>query len=66
MGKTVEKVSFEGIASTIIHGRNKQALSSSAAQIIAIVKIMSTMMNINRQDMTYTRILNLNENPSTT
>ncbi|PON47009.1 EEIG1/EHBP1 N-terminal domain containing protein [Parasponia andersonii] len=65
MGKTAEQVAFEGIASAIIHGRNKEGASSSAARAIAAVKIMATAMNSGRKERISTGIWNLSENSLT-
>ena len=65
MGKTAEQVAFEGIASAIIHGRNKERASSSAARTITAVKIMAMAMNSGRKERISTGIWNLNEKPLT-
>ncbi|XP_015885653.2 protein PLASTID MOVEMENT IMPAIRED 1 [Ziziphus jujuba] len=65
MGKTAEQVAFEGIASAIIQGRNKEGASSSAARIIAAVKNMANAMSAGRKDRISTGIWNINENPLT-
>lgn len=65
MGKTAEQVAFEGIASAIIQGRNKEGASSSAARIISAVKNMANAMSAGRKDRISTGIWNINENPLT-
>ncbi|KAJ4846471.1 hypothetical protein Tsubulata_047304 [Turnera subulata] len=65
MGKTAEQVAFEGIASAIIQGRNKEGASSSAARTIAAVKTMATAMSSGRKERISTGIWNVNENPLT-
>lgn len=60
-GKTAEQVAFEGIASAIIQGRNKEGASSSAARTIAAVKTMATAMSAGRKDRISTGIWNINE-----
>ncbi|KAK3232040.1 hypothetical protein Dsin_003921 [Dipteronia sinensis] len=62
MGKTAEQIAFEGIASAIIQGRNKEGASSSAARTIAAVKTMATAMSTGRKDRISTGIWNVNEN----
>ncbi|KAJ7970790.1 protein PLASTID MOVEMENT IMPAIRED 1 [Quillaja saponaria] len=64
-GKTAEQIAFEGIASTIIQGRNKEGASSSAARTIAAVKSMANSMTTGRKDRISTGIWNVNENPLT-
>ncbi|KAG6503652.1 protein PLASTID MOVEMENT IMPAIRED 1-like [Zingiber officinale] len=50
-GKTAEQMAFEGIASAIISGRNKEGASSSmAARSIAAVKKMAAAMNKGRKE----------------
>ncbi|KAK6160868.1 LOW QUALITY PROTEIN: hypothetical protein DH2020_004249 [Rehmannia glutinosa] len=49
-GKTAEQIAFEGIASAIIMGRNKEGASSSAARTITAVKNMVTAMNNGRKE----------------
>ncbi|KAF5740978.1 Plastid movement impaired1 [Tripterygium wilfordii] len=63
MGKAAEQIAFEGIASAIIQGRNKEGASSSAARIIAAVKDMATAMSTGRRERISTGIWNVNENP---
>ncbi|KAJ8762122.1 hypothetical protein K2173_007272 [Erythroxylum novogranatense] len=65
IGKTAEQIAFEGIASAIIQGRNKEGASSSAARTISAVKTMATAMNAGRKDRISTGIWNVNENPLT-
>ncbi|KAK6289784.1 hypothetical protein POUND7_001325 [Theobroma cacao] len=65
MGKTAEQIAFEGIASAIIQGRNKEGASSSAARTIAAVKSMANAMSTGRKERIATGIWNVNENPLT-
>ncbi|KGN55529.1 protein PLASTID MOVEMENT IMPAIRED 1 [Cucumis sativus] len=65
MGKTAEQIAFEGIASAIIHGRNKEGASSTAARAIAAVKAMATALSTGRKERISTGIWNLNEIPLT-
>ncbi|KAK6940466.1 NT-type C2 domain [Dillenia turbinata] len=63
IGKTAEQIAFEGIASAIIHGRNKEGASSSAARTIAAVKTMVTAINAGRKERISTGLWNINEEP---
>ncbi|KAA0064661.1 hypothetical protein IC582_015210 [Cucumis melo] len=65
MGKTAEQIAFEGIASAIIQGRNKEGASSTAARAIAAVKAMATALSTGRKERISTGIWNLNEIPLT-
>ncbi|KAK8487709.1 hypothetical protein V6N13_009262 [Hibiscus sabdariffa] len=65
MGKTAEQIAFEGIASAIIQGRNKEGANSSAARTIASVKSMVNAMNTGRKERIATGIWNVNEDPLT-
>lgn len=65
MGKTAEQIAFEGIASAIIQGRNKEGASSSAARTIAAVKTMASAMSTGRKERISSGIWNVNENPLT-
>ncbi|KAJ6953263.1 hypothetical protein NC652_005076 [Populus alba x Populus x berolinensis] len=65
LGKTAEQIAFEGIASAIIQGRNKEGASSSAARTIAAVKTMATATSTGRKERISTGIWNVNENPLT-
>lgn len=64
-GKTAEQVAFEGIASAIISGRNKEGASSTAARTIAAVKSMAIGMSTGRKERISTGIWNVGENPVT-
>lgn len=65
-GKTAEQVAFEGIASAIISGRNKEeGASSSAARSLAIVKKMANAMSMGRKERITTGIWNVTEDPLT-
>ncbi|KAL8523808.1 hypothetical protein ACS0TY_013688 [Phlomoides rotata] len=63
VGKTAEQIAFEGIASAIIQGRNKEGPSSSAARTITVVKSMADAMNVGRKDRVSTGIWNVSETP---
>lgn len=65
MGKTAEQLAFEGIASAIISGRNKEGASSSAARSVGILKTMATAMNEGRKERISTGIWNVREEPVT-
>lgn len=65
MGKTAEQIAFEGVASAIIQGRNKEGASSSAARTIAAVKLMANAMSTGRKERISTGIWNVNEEPLT-
>lgn len=66
VGKTAEQIAFEGIASAIIQGRNKEGgASSSAAQTVAVVKSMATAMNTSRNERISTGIWNISDQPLT-
>ncbi|KAL3736478.1 hypothetical protein ACJRO7_025425 [Eucalyptus globulus] len=65
IGKTAEQIAFEGIASAIIQGRNKEVATSSAARTIAAVKTMATAMSTGRKERISTGLWNVNENPIT-
>lgn len=65
LGKTAEQIAFEGIASAIIQGRNREGASSSAARTIAAVKLIATAMSTGRKERISTGIWNVNEEPLT-
>ncbi|KAL0432803.1 UNVERIFIED_CONTAM: protein PLASTID MOVEMENT IMPAIRED 1 [Sesamum latifolium] len=65
MGKTAEQIAFEGIASAIIQGRNKEVASSSAARTITTVKSMGTAMSTGRKERISSGIWNVSEEPVT-
>ncbi|KAL3830543.1 hypothetical protein ACJIZ3_019345 [Penstemon smallii] len=66
MGKTAEKIAFEGIASAIIQGRNKERPTSSAASSIAVAKSMATAMSTYRKERISNGIWNsISEDPLT-
>ncbi|KAL0315194.1 UNVERIFIED_CONTAM: protein PLASTID MOVEMENT IMPAIRED 1 [Sesamum calycinum] len=65
MGKTAEQIAFEGIASAIIQGRNKEGATSSAARTITAVKSMAIAMNSGRKERVSTGIWNVSEDPLT-
>lgn len=65
VGKTAEQIAFEGIASAIIQGRNKEGASSSAARTIATVKSMAVSMNVGRKDRVSSGIWSVSEAPLT-
>ncbi|KAK9740232.1 hypothetical protein RND81_03G021000 [Saponaria officinalis] len=63
MGKTAEQVAFEGIASAIIDGRNKEGASSTAARSLATVKKIASAMSAGRKERVATGIWNVPEEP---
>ncbi|XP_057446947.1 protein PLASTID MOVEMENT IMPAIRED 1-like [Lotus japonicus] len=65
IGKTAEQVAFEGIASAIIQGRNKEGASSSAARIVSALKGMANAMSSGRQERISTGLWNVDEEPLT-
>lgn len=65
MGKTAEQIAFEGIASAIIQGRNKEGASSSAARIVSALKGMANAMSSGRQERISTGLWNVDETPLT-
>uniref|UniRef100_A0A1J3IB27 C2 NT-type domain-containing protein n=1 Tax=Noccaea caerulescens TaxID=107243 RepID=A0A1J3IB27_NOCCA len=65
MGKTGEQVAFEGIASAIIQGRNKERANTSAARTVAAVKTMANAMHSGRRERIMTGIWNVEETPLT-
>ncbi|XP_010500218.1 PREDICTED: protein PLASTID MOVEMENT IMPAIRED 1 isoform X4 [Camelina sativa] len=65
IGKTGEQVAFEGIASAIIQGRNKERANTSAARTVAAVKTMANAMSSGRRERIMTGIWNVEENQMT-
>ncbi|GJS07919.1 protein plastid movement impaired 1 [Tanacetum coccineum] len=65
VGKTAEQIAFEGIASTIISGRNKEGATSSATRAITVVKSMAAGMTTGRKERISSGIWNMNEDPLT-
>ncbi|KAL2334471.1 hypothetical protein Fmac_015684 [Flemingia macrophylla] len=65
IGKTAEQIAFEGIASAIIQGRNKEGASSSAARIASALKSMASAMSFGRQELISTGLWNVDETPLT-
>ncbi|RDX66960.1 Protein PLASTID MOVEMENT IMPAIRED 1, partial [Mucuna pruriens] len=65
VGKTAEQIAFEGIASAIIQGRNKEGASSSAARIVSALKGMANAMSSGRQERISTGLWNVDETPLT-
>ncbi|CAI8594950.1 unnamed protein product [Vicia faba] len=65
VGKTAEQIAFEGIASAIIQGRNKEGASSSAARIVSALKEMANAMSLGRQERISTGIWNVDDIPLT-
>ncbi|KAL7116438.1 hypothetical protein ACP275_03G004900 [Erythranthe tilingii] len=63
MGKTAEQIAFEGIASAIIQGRNKEGASSTAARTVASVKSMANAMNNGRKERVSSGIWSVSEDP---
>ncbi|XP_073046380.1 protein PLASTID MOVEMENT IMPAIRED 1 [Primulina eburnea] len=64
-GKTAEQIAFEGIASHIIQGRNKEGASSSAARSLAALKSIGTALNSGRKEKILTGIWTVSEEPLT-
>ncbi|KAK7314624.1 hypothetical protein VNO77_33151 [Canavalia gladiata] len=65
IGKTAEQIAFEGIASAIIQGRNKEGASSSAARIVSALNGMANAMSSGRQERISTGLWNVDETPLT-
>ncbi|KAK7291393.1 hypothetical protein RIF29_06497 [Crotalaria pallida] len=65
IGKTSEQIAFEGIASAIIQGRNKEGASSSAARIVSALKGMGNAMSSGRKERISTGLWNVDEEPLT-
>ncbi|XP_071703945.1 protein PLASTID MOVEMENT IMPAIRED 1-like [Rutidosis leptorrhynchoides] len=65
VGKTAEQIAFEGIASAIISGRNKEGAASSATRAITLVKSMAMGMTTGRKERVSSGIWNMNEIPLT-
>ncbi|CAJ2675973.1 unnamed protein product [Trifolium pratense] len=65
IGKTAEQIAFEGIASAVVQGRNKEGASSSAARIVSALKSMSTIISSGRKERISTGLWNVDENPVT-
>ncbi|XP_027357664.1 protein PLASTID MOVEMENT IMPAIRED 1-like [Abrus precatorius] len=65
IGKTAEQIAFEGIASAIIQGRNKEGASSSAARIVSALKGMANAMSSGRQKRISTGLWSVDETPLT-
>jgi hypothetical protein len=65
MGKTAEQIAFEGIASAVVQGRNKEGASSSAARIVSALKSMSTIVSSGRKERISTGLWNVDEDPVT-
>ncbi|PIA46620.1 hypothetical protein AQUCO_01500275v1 [Aquilegia coerulea] len=63
IGKTAEQIAFEGIASAVIQGRNKEGASSSAARTITAVKTMAAATSAARKERISTGIWNIHEEP---
>ncbi|KAJ4777853.1 Plastid movement impaired protein [Rhynchospora pubera] len=61
MGKSAEQVAYEGIASFIINGRNKEGANSGATQSIQIVKMITKSMVEGRKQRIMTGIWNVAE-----
>lgn len=62
-GKSAEKIAFEGIASAIISGRNKEVGSSSATRTILIAKQMAAAMSEGRKQRISTGIWSTKKDP---
>ncbi|CAL0332566.1 unnamed protein product [Lupinus luteus] len=65
IGKSAEQIAFEGIASAIIKGRNKEGASSSAARIVSALKGMGNAMSSGRKERISTGFWNVDEEPLT-
>lgn len=65
VGKTAEQIAFEGIASAIISGRNKEGASSTAARAVTVVKSMATAITTGRKERIASGIWNVGEDPLT-
>ncbi|XP_058732450.1 protein PLASTID MOVEMENT IMPAIRED 1-like [Vicia villosa] len=65
IGKTAEQIAFEGIASTVVQGRNKEGASSSAARIVSALKSMSNIISSGRKERISTGLWNVDEDPVT-
>ncbi|KAE9613862.1 hypothetical protein Lal_00015995 [Lupinus albus] len=65
IGKTAEQVAFEGIASAIIQGRNREGASSSAARIVSNLKSMANVISSGRKERISTGLWNVDEDPLT-
>jgi N-terminal C2 in EEIG1 and EHBP1 proteins len=65
MGKTAEQIAFEGMASVIISGRNKEIASSNAARSVAVLKTMGMASSEGRRQRVITGIWNAKEEPVT-
>ncbi|CAA6665020.1 unnamed protein product [Spirodela intermedia] len=63
MGKTAEQIAFEGVASAVISGRNKEGATSSAARSVAAVKNMAASLEAGRKERILTGIWNAGEEP---
>ncbi|KAF3791255.1 hypothetical protein EJ110_NYTH07754 [Nymphaea thermarum] len=63
--KAPEQIAFEGIASAVIGGRNKEVASSSAARSVAIIKKITAAMNSGRKERVESGIWNAEEEPVT-
>ncbi|CAA0830091.1 plastid movement impaired1 [Striga hermonthica] len=63
-GKTAEQIAFEGIASAIVMGRNKEeGATSSAARSIEAVRAMARAANAGRRERVTTGIWSVTEEP---
>lgn len=65
MGKTAEQIAFEGVASAVISGRNKEGATSSAARSVAAVKNLAASLEVGRKERILTGIWNVGEEPVT-
>ncbi|KAK4745762.1 hypothetical protein SAY87_012074 [Trapa incisa] len=65
MDKTAEQIAFEGIASAIIQGRNKEGANSTAARTVATVKTIANAMTAGRKERISAGIWNVSEEPIT-
>jgi len=65
MGKTAEQIAFEGVASAIVSGRNKEGANFSAARSVTNVKMMAKAMVEGRKERASTGIWNAKEDAMT-
>ncbi|KAM0905135.1 hypothetical protein ACQ4PT_017569 [Festuca glaucescens] len=66
VGKTAEQIAFEGMASAIISARGKDlGASSSAAESMSLLRMMSSAMSEGRRERIATGIWNASEGPVT-
>ncbi|KAF9601819.1 hypothetical protein IFM89_023350 [Coptis chinensis] len=64
-GRTAQQIAYEGIASAVIRGRNKEDSHSSPARTVETVKTMATVMNALRKKWMSYDIRYVHEEPYT-